>query len=248
MTARSGKTALITGGSAGMGRAIAQRFVDAGMRVLVTGRSPDSLADARGVLGERAEVVESDAGNPSDIAELSERVRRSFGTLDVLVLNAGRGAPTPFDSVTERDFDEDFRLNVKGPFFTAQAVGPTMQAGGAIVLTTSIGATMGRPSMSTYDASKAALRLLTRSLAAEFLPRGIRVNAVSPGAIDTTIIERSPLPEEVKADMREAMLGMVPMRRFGKPEEIAAAVDFLAFDATFTTGAELPVDGGWTQL
>jgi len=248
MTTRHGSTALITGGSAGMGRAIADRFLDAGLRVVVTGRSPESLAEARAHFGERAEVLESDAGRLSDITVLREHVERHVGPLDVLVLNAGGAEPTPFADLTEQEFDRIQDTTLKGPFFTAQALGPLLRDGGAIVLTTSIGRTMGRPAMAAYDAGKAALRLLTRSLAAEFLPRGIRVNAVSPGGIDTTVIERSPLPAEVKEEIRGSMLGAIPMRRFGTPEEIAAAVDFLAFDATFTTGAELPVDGGWTQI
>jgi NAD(P)-dependent dehydrogenase (short-subunit alcohol dehydrogenase family) len=242
------KTALITGGTNGMGRAIAQRFLDRGMSVMVTGLTPASVAQARTVLGDNARVVRSDAGDLNDIDALSKLVIEEFGTLDVLVLNAGLGNPTPFAEMTGQAFDTTFAVNTKGPFFTAKALAPALPMGGAIVLTTSIGNTMARPMMLAYDASKAALRALTRGLAAEFLPRGVRVNAVSPGPIRTTMIARSPLPDNVKAHMERQMVEATPMRRFGNVDEIAVAVEFLAFDATFTTGAELPVDGGWSQL
>ncbi|MFG1608714.1 SDR family NAD(P)-dependent oxidoreductase [Actinoplanes sp. NPDC049265] len=242
------KTALITGGTNGMGRAVAQRFLDRGMRVMVTGQTPASLAEARAILGDDARVVRSDAGDLTEIDALSRLVTDEFGTLDVLVLNAGLAEPSPFSEMTGRGFDAAFAVNVKGPFFTAKALAPALPDGGAIVLTTSIGNIMARPTMLAYDASKAALRALTRGLAAEFLPRGVRVNAVSPGPIRTSMIARSPLPDDVKARMEQQMVEATPMRRFGRAEEIAAAVEFLAFGATFTTGAELPVDGGWSQL
>jgi NAD(P)-dependent dehydrogenase (short-subunit alcohol dehydrogenase family) len=245
----SAKTALITGGTNGMGRAIARRFLDRGMRVMVTGQTPASLEEARTVLGDNARIVRSDAGDLDDIKALSTLVADEFGTLDVLVLNAGLGNPTPFAEMTEHAFDTTFAVNAKGPFFTAKALAPALPAGGAIVLTTSIGNTMARPMMLAYDASKAALRTLTRGLAAEFLPRGVRVNAVSPGLIRTSMIARSSLPEDVKERMERQMIESTPMGRLGDVDEIAVAVvEFLAFSATFTTGAEFPVDGGWSQL
>jgi NAD(P)-dependent dehydrogenase (short-subunit alcohol dehydrogenase family) len=172
MVDRTGRTALVTGGSVGIGRGVARRFLEAGMRVMVTGRDGRSLDDAREALGPDAVVVASDAGDLGAIHQLREHVVTAFGGLDVLVLNAGVGAaPAPFADLTEHRFDETLAVNVKGPFFAAQTLGDLLRPGGAIVLTTSISNTMGRTGKLDYDASKAALRSLTRSLAAEFLPR-----------------------------------------------------------------------------
>ena len=148
--------------------------------------------------------------------------------------------------MTETVYDEMFNLNAKGPFFAVQKLAPLINRGGAVVLTTSIANVKGMPGNATYGAAKAALRSFARVLAAELLPREIRVNAVSPGPPDTPIIGKT--FGDMAAQIREQMTGMVPMKRFGTSEEIAKAVLFLAFDATFTTGAELPVDGGWSQL
>jgi NAD(P)-dependent dehydrogenase (short-subunit alcohol dehydrogenase family) len=140
-----------------------------------------------------------------------------------------------------------FNLNAKGPIFAVQKLAPLINRGGSVVLTTSIANVKGMPGNATYGAAKAALRSFARTLAAELLPREIRVNAVSPGPIDTPILGKA-FPGDEATQIREKMMGMVPMKRWGKSEEIAKAVLFLAFDATFTTGAELPVDGGWSQL
>jgi NAD(P)-dependent dehydrogenase (short-subunit alcohol dehydrogenase family) len=145
-------------------------------------------------------------------------------------------------------YDEMFNLNTKGPFFAVQKLAPLINRGGAVVLTTSVANVKGMPSLATYGAAKAALRSFARVFAAELLPRGIRVNAVTPGPIDTPIIGKAFPDKDVAAQVTGQMRDMNPMKRFGTPEEIAKAVLFLAFDATFTTGAELPVDGGWSQL
>ncbi len=242
------RTALVTGGTAGIGLGIAQRLVDDGLRVVVTGRSEASIRDAADRLGPAASVVPSDAADVDAVKALAEHVSDTVGELDLLVLNAGYGEPTSFADVTEADFDRVFGLNAKGPFFAAQALGLLVRDGGAIILTTSIGASMARPPMALYDASKAALRAFTRSLAAEFLPRGVRVNAIAPGGIDSTIMDRAGLPDEVVAQLRTSITEAAPMKRFGRPEEVAAAVVWLAFEATFPTGAEIPLDGGWSQL
>lgn len=243
-----GKTAVITGGTTGIGLATAKIFLGEGARVLVTGRNPKTLDAARAELGEGAIVFSSDAASLTDIDALAVKVRESFGTVDVLFVNAGFGRFVPFDQTTEAIYDEMFTLNAKGPYFTVQKLLPLMSEGSAVVLTTSIANEKGVPSVSAYGAAKAALRSFARTLAAELLPRGIRVNAVSPGPIETPSIGKMELPPEMADQVRAQVIEMVPMKRMGQAEEVAKAVAFLAFDATFTTGAELVVDGGATQL
>jgi NAD(P)-dependent dehydrogenase (short-subunit alcohol dehydrogenase family) len=193
-------------------------------------------------------VVSSDARSLTDIDALASRVKTEFDTFDLLFVNAGFSIPTPLDSVTEAIYDEMFNLNAKGPFFAVQKLAPLINRGGAVVLTTSVANVKGMPGQATYGPAKAALRSFARVLAAELLPREIRVNAVSPGPIDTGILEKAYPAEDMRTQVRGHVLGMIPMKRFGTAEEIAKAVLFLAFDATFTNGLELPVDGGWSQL
>lgn len=243
-----GKKVVIIGGTSGMGLATAKMLLDGGARVLVTGRSQAGLEWAQKELGEGALVVSSDARSLTDIDALVAQVKTEFDTIDLLFVNAGFSIPTPLDSVTEAIYDEMFSLNAKGPFFAVQKLAPLINRGGAVVLTTSVANVKGLPGQATYGAAKAALRSFARTLAAELVPREIRVNAVSPGPIDTPILDKVFPDKNVAAQVREKTIGMIPMRRFGTSEEIAKAVLFLAFDATFTTGAELPVDGGWSQL
>ncbi|MFZ5680215.1 MAG: SDR family oxidoreductase [Pseudomonadota bacterium] len=240
------KKVVIIGGTSGMGLATAKMLVDRGARVLVTGRSPAGLESAQKELGTDAFVVSSDARSLADIDALASRVKTEFDTFDLLFVNAGFSIQAPLGSITEAVYDEMFNLNAKGPFFAVQKLAPLITRGGSVVLTTSIANVKGMPGIATYGAAKAALRAFARVLAAELLPREIRVNAVSPGPIDTPIIEK--VFGDTAAQTREQMSSMVPMKRFGTSDEIAKAVLFLAFDATFTTGAELPVDGGWSQL
>lgn len=243
-----GKTVVITGGTSGMGLATAKLLVGEGARVIVTGRTAATNEAAQAELGENALVVKSDATSIADIDSLAEKVKDTFGKLDALFINAGYSIRAPLGSITEVIFDEMLNVNAKGPLFAVQKLAPLMDHGGAVVLTTSIANVKGMPGQASYGAAKAVLRSFARTLAAELLPQGIRVNAVSPGPINTPILDKT-FPDKATADqMREKMTGMVPMKRFGTSEEIAKAVAFLAFEATFTTGAELPVDGGWTQL
>ena len=216
--------------------------------MLVTGRSQAGLDAAQKQLGTGAIVVSSDARSLTDIDALATRVKAEFDTFDLLFVNAGFSIPTRLESVTEVIYDEMFNLNAKGPFFAVQKLAPMISRGGSVVLTTSIANVKGMPSQATYGAAKAALRSFGRVLAAELLPREIRVNAVSPGPTDTGIIEKAFPDKDAAAQIKGHASGMVPMKRFGTSDEIAKAVLFLAFDATFTTGAELPVDGGWSQL
>ncbi len=242
------KKVVIIGGTSGMGLATAKMLLDGGARVLVTGRSQAGLDLARKELGKDAHVVSSDARSLTDIDALATQVKTEFDTFDLLSVSAGFSIPTPIESVTEAVYDEMFNLNAKGPFFAVQKLAPLINRGGSVVLTTSVANVKGLPGQATYGAAKAALRSLARTLAAELLPQAIRVNAVTPGPIDTPILGKVFPDKNAVAQIRQQMGGMVPMKRFGTSEEIAKAVLFLAFDATFTTGAELPVDGGWSQL
>ena len=242
-----GKKVVIIGGTSGMGLATAKMLLDGGARVLVTGRSQAGLESAQKELGKDAIVVSSDARSLTDIDALASRVKAEFDTFDLLFVNAGFSIRAPLESLTEAVYDEMFNLNAKGPFFAVQKLAPLINRGGSVVLTTSIANVKGMPGNAAYGAAKAALRSFARMLAAELLPREIRVNAVTPGPIDTPIIGKA-FPGSAGVQVREKMTGMVPMKRFGTSDEIAKAVLFLAFDATFTTGAELPVDGGWSQL
>ena len=243
-----GKKAVIIGGTSGMGLATAKMLLDGGARVLVTGLSKAGLESAKKEIGKHAIAVSSDARSLKDIDALASQVKAEFDTFDLLSVSAGFSIPTPLGSVTEAIYDEMFNLNAKGPFFAVQKLAPLIKQGGAVVLTTSVANVKGLPGQATYGAAKAALRSLARTLAVELLPREIRVNAVTPGPIDTPILGKVFPDKDVVAQVKEKTIGMIPMKRFGKSEEIAKAVLFLAFDATFTTGMELPVDGGWSQL
>jgi NAD(P)-dependent dehydrogenase (short-subunit alcohol dehydrogenase family) len=247
------KKAVIIGGTSGMGLATAKMLLEGGGRVLVTGLSQAGLDSAQKELGAGAIVVSSDVRSLTDIDTLAARVKTEFDTFDLLFVNAGFSIRAPLESVTEAVYDEMFNVNARGPFFTIQKLAPLINRGGSIVLTTSIANVKGMPGNATYAAAKAALRSFARVLATELVPLEIRVNAVSPGPTDTPILSKMGLDKvftgkDEAAQIREKMTGMVPMKRWGTSEEIAKAVLFLAFDATFTTGAELPVDGGWTQL
>jgi NAD(P)-dependent dehydrogenase (short-subunit alcohol dehydrogenase family) len=242
------KKVVVIGGTSGMGLATAKMLLDGGARVMVTGRSKAGLESAQKEIGKHAIVVSSDARSLTDIDALASQVKAGFDTFDLLFVNAGFSIPAPLESVTDAVYDEMFNLNAKGPFFTVQKLAPLINRGGSVVFTTSIANIKGMPGQATYGAAKAALRSFARALAAELLHREIRVNAVTPGPIDTPILGKVFTGKGEADQIREKMSGMVPMKRFGTSDEIAKAVLFLAFDATFTTGAEFPVDGGWSQL
>ncbi|MEV8065855.1 SDR family oxidoreductase [Streptomyces sp. NPDC085995] len=247
MTTYDGKKIVITGGSSGIGLTTARLFADGGAHVLITGRTRDTLDAALEQLGDKAVAVRSDAASLEDIKALAGTVQERFGTVDALFVNAGVTASAPFESTTEEMYDALFDVNAKGPYFTVQALAPLLREGGGVVLTTSVVNVLGLDALSVYSASKAALRSMTRTLARELLPRKVRVNAVSPGPIDTGILDRS-LPADLVETMKDTYRSTNPMQRMGTPEEVAAAVAYLAFDATFSTGTEFPVDGGASQL
>ena len=244
-----GKTALITGGTTGIGFATAKLFINEGARVIVTGRAATTIKSAQAELGENAIVVRSDATSFSDMDALAALVKERFGKLDVLFVNAGYGRFIPFEAVTLEVYDEMLNLNAKGPYFIVQKLVPLMPEGSSVVFTTSLANVKAVPALSAYGAAKAALRSMTRSLAGELSPRGIRVNAVNPGPIAATdILQKVGMPKDAADQVYIQMAESVPMKRLGQPEEIAKAVAYLAIDATYTTGAEIPVDGGWSQL
>lgn len=243
----AGKRALVTGGGSGIGFAMAKLLVDGGARVVITGRSQATLDTAVQELGGKAVAVRGDVAVLPDLDALAERVRAELGTVDALFVNAGIAALTPFGSTTEQAYDELFDVNVKGAFFTVQKLAPLLGTGAGVVLTTSVANAVGMVDASVYAAGKAALRSMARSFSRELLPRRIRVNAVSPGPVDTGALDGT-MSAEAAEQFKADRVADNPMLRMGTPDEIAKAAAFLAFDATYTTGAELVVDGGFTQL
>lgn len=244
----NGKQVVVIGGTSGIGLTTAKMLLEGGARVLVTGRSQGGLEFARNALGEGALVVASDAGSLTDIDALAARVKDAFESVDLLFVNAGIGVFAPFEHTTEAMYDDVFNVNTKGAFFTVQKLAPLINRGGSVVLTTAISNMKGMPMLAASGATKAALRSFARTLAVELAPRGIRVNAVSPGPIDTPTWDKSFSDKATVAHITGQMSEANPMKRMGKMEEVAKAVLFLAFDATYTTGAEIPVDGGQSQF
>jgi Dehydrogenases with different specificities (related to short-chain alcohol dehydrogenases) len=244
-----GKTALITGGSSGIGLATARLLQEHGARVAITGTNADKLESARAELGSAAITVRADVTSREDLNRLQQELKEAFGSLDILFANAGVAFGTPIESTDEAMYDRLMDVNVKGVFFTVQAVLPLMPPGSSIILNTSWLNQVGAPGRSLLSASKAAVRSLARTLSAELLERGIRVNAVSPGSIETPIHRgRNQTEEEFRA--YAAKVGaQVPLGRMGRPEEIAAAVLFLAGNgSSYMLGAEIVVDGGRAEL
>ncbi|GAA2077731.1 SDR family oxidoreductase [Streptomyces albiaxialis] len=244
MKTYDGKRALVTGGTSGIGLSIARMLAAGGAGVMVTGRRESGLAAAR---EEGLIAVRGDATVKADIDALAERAGEELGGLDAVFLNAGVSHSGAFEATTEQDYDAVLGANTKGPYFTLQRLLPLLAEGSGVVLTTSVSNVLGQPDHTLYAASEAALRSMARTWSRELLPRGIRVNAVSPGPVDTGILRKS-MPADVVDGLMAQFAEQIPMGRVGNPEEVARAALFLAFDATYTTGAELAVDGGGTQL
>ena len=241
-----GKVALVTGGNSGIGLAVARGLVAEGARVVVAGRDAESVAAAVAGLGAMACGVAADAGSLAGIDRVVGAAREfGGGRLDIVFANAGVATFGPLGSTTEAQYDALMAINVKGVYFTVQKAVALMQQGGSIVLNASVAASRGNPAGSLYGASKAAVRSLARTFGAELVGRGIRVNVVSPGPIETPLYARTGLTADAAAALKGTWAERNPMKRFGSVDEVAAAVLFLASDAaSYVTGVELPVDGG----
>jgi NAD(P)-dependent dehydrogenase (short-subunit alcohol dehydrogenase family) len=242
-----GKIAVITGGNSGIGLATAQRFVEEGAYVFITGRRQSELDAAVKQIGKNNITgVQGDVSNFADLDRLYDTVKQQKGRIDVLFANAGIVELAPLGSITESHFDKIFNINVKGLLFTVQKALPLFQDGGSIILTASIGGSKGYEGTSPYSATKAAIRSFARTWTVELKQRKIRVNAISPGPIDTA---QQQLIGELGEQLKTNLVSAVPLGRMGNPDEVAKAVSFLASDdSSYVTGIELFVDGGMAQI
>jgi NAD(P)-dependent dehydrogenase (short-subunit alcohol dehydrogenase family) len=243
------RTAVVTGGSSGIGLAIAQEFVAEGARVAIFGRDGSALDAAATALGPAALAVQGDVTRLADLERLFREANSRFGRIDIVVANAGIAPLTPIDGTDEATFDRVSDTNFKGTFFTVQKALPYLKSGASVILVSSALGQLGVPDHAVYGATKAAIRALGRSLCAALLPRGIRVNVLSPGPVATPIFDKMGLPWEVLDNRDAVLLADVPIKRFGQPREIARAAVFLASaDSTFMAGSELVADGGHSQI
>ena len=249
MSGLNGKIAVVTGGSSGIGLATAQRFVKEGAYVFITGRRQSELDKAKALLGDNVTTVQGDATGTADLDRLFQTVLREKGKLDILVANSGRVEPEEFGKITEGNFDKTFDLNARATLFTAQKALPLMRDGGSIVLVGSLAGYKAINGSTTYSATKAAVRSYARTWTHEFKDRGIRINTLSPGPIDTPIMDGQADTKEGADAIRAAFASVIPLARMGQPEEVAAAAYFLASDeSSFVAGIDLAVDGGMAQV
>ncbi len=249
MSKFANKTVFISGGTTGIGKATAQEFIRQGAKVIITGRTAEKVKKAVEELGTNATGFASDAGKWSDLQLLQEKVKAITTKLDVLFVNAGSGQFAPIEEVTEEHYDAQFNVLVKGSFFTVQQLLPLLGEGTSIIFNTSVVTDMGMPGASVYSATKGAVQSLIKTFGGELVGRGIRVNAVSPGPIQTQFFANTGMSEEEIEGFANSILPNVPLKRFGSPSEIAKVVTFLASeDASYMVGTELQIDGGLVQF
>jgi NAD(P)-dependent dehydrogenase (short-subunit alcohol dehydrogenase family) len=245
----SGKVAVVTGGNSGIGLATAKRFVDEGARVVITARRKKELDEAAANIDGNVTPIQGDVSRLEDLDLIYSIVKEKYGHIDILFANAGVGQVAPLEAVSEEHFDRQFDINVKGLFFTVQKALPLLRDGGSIILNASIAGRKGFGGFSVYNATKAAVRSFARSWTSDLKDRKIRVNAISPGPIETPIFGKLGMSDEQFAQLETSILAQLPLARVGQSSEIAAAVTFLASDeSSFITGVDLCVDGGLAQV
>jgi NAD(P)-dependent dehydrogenase (short-subunit alcohol dehydrogenase family) len=243
------KVAVISGGNSGIGLAIAQLFVNEGAHVFIFGRRRDALDLAVQRIGANVTAIQADASRLADLDRIADAVRREKGKVDVVVSNAALVEQVPLPEITPDHYDRTFDLNAKAPLFLVQKMLPMMGRGGSIILVSSAMHSMGLANHSTYAATKAALRSYARTWAAEFKDSGIRANTLSPGVVDTPMLDSQASTQEQAAAIRQGYAAYTPMLRLGRPEELAAAALFLASDeSSFMTGSDMVVDGGVSNV
>ena len=244
-TPNSRPAALITGGTSGIGLATARVLHNQGFAVLVTGQNPDTLTAARRTLPDDVVVFRADARSLADADRVAAELRQRFGKVDAAFLNAGVGRMVPLEAVDEAFYDDTFDVNVKGQFFMVQKILPLLTKGSSVVFNAALGVYLGLPNYSVFTATKGALLALVTALSTELAPRGIRVNAIVPGPIETPAWGKLGLPVEALGGMKDAISGRVPLGRAGTAEEVANVVAFLASPAaSFITGTSIHIDGG----
>ncbi len=245
----SGKTALITGGTSGIGLATAQLFLAEGAKVAIVGQDAERVAAAGQALGPEVLALRANVASASDMAQVAAEVKSRFGQLDVLFVNAGIAKPKPFSDVDDANIDSQLDVNFKGVIYTIQAVLPLLKNPSSVVLTSTALIDQGEPGMSIYTATKAAVRSLARSLSGEYAARGIRVNSISPGLIETPIYGKLDMPAEAVQAWAGQLLAKVPVGRFGQASEVAKAVLFMASDdSSYMLGENIMFDGGISTI
>lgn len=245
MTNLNGKRALITGGTTGIGFATAKEFLARGARVIITGNNPETIEKAQKELGSDVLAIKADSASVGEQKNLAEKVREHFGALDIAFVNAGISDWRPIEAFTEDAFDRQFAVNVKGPFFLIQSLIPVFANPASVIMNASIFAHTGTPRSSVYSATKAAMLSFTKTMTSELLERGVRFNAISCAAVDTPLFDKLGIPDAYREQVTKDVTATIPAGRYGRPEEIAKAVSYLASDdSAWTVGTELVLDGG----